>query len=114
MMANNNDKIFVFRRYKKREGDSKKKHPKLIVDITNQEYGYMGLTEHRKKGKHHNNIHLTKNPKEGDLRQANLRKKVKYDVKDNFGDILKNYKLSKEDKKYIINYLSKKKKRWPV
>lgn len=107
-MKSNNTGLFNFRRYKKKEGKSKKRHPKLIVDENSSSYGYMGLTEHDKKGKHHNNIPLTKNPKKHDTRDAYLRKKINYDTKDNFGDVLKDYKLSNEDRKYIAEYVNKR------
>ena len=105
MLKNN---LFNFRRYKKKEGDSKKRHPKLIVDENNVNYGFMGLTEKRKKGKHHNNIPLIKNPKKRDSRPAYLRKKISYDIKENFGVILKDYNLSDKDKIEIIDYIKKK------
>ena len=108
MLKNN---LFNFRRYKKKEGDSKKRHPKLIVDENKINYGFMGLTEKSKKGKHHNNIPLIKNPKNGDTRPAYLRKKISYDIKENFGDILKDYNLSDKDKKDIITYVNKKLKK---
>lgn len=111
MLKNN---LFNFRRYKKKEGDSKKRHPKLIVDENNVNYGFMGLTEKRKKGKHHNNIPLIKNPKKGDSRPAYLRKKISYDIKENFGEILKDYNLSNKDKKDIIAYVNKKLKKWSI
>lgn len=62
-MKSKNTGLFHFRRYKKEEGKSKKRHPKLIVDEKVSSYGYMGLTENSKKGKHHRNIPLLKNPK---------------------------------------------------
>ncbi len=103
------NKLFTFRRYKKKE--SGKRHPKLIVDEFQNDYGYMGLTESQKKGKHHYNIPLSNNPKKNDKRPAYLRKDVRYDKKDNFGAILEDYNLSEKDKKYIIEYVKKHKKR---
>ena len=46
--------LFKFRRYKKVEGGKKKKakHPKLIGDETNDEFGFMGLTESSKRWRH--------------------------------------------------------------
>lgn len=107
-MKNN---LFNFRRYKKKEGDSKKRHPKLIVDENKTSYGYMGLTESKLRGKHHYNIPLTYNPKIGDKRKAYLRKQIDYDVKRNFGEVLKDYKLSKKDKDFIVNYVNKRLKK---
>ena len=104
------NKLLVFRRYKKKEGQKQLKHPKLIVDASEKKYGYMGLTENRKNG-HHSNIPLEKNPKHNDPRKAYLRKDIKYDDKQQFGHILDNYKLSKKDKQYIIDFIEKHKKR---
>lgn len=107
-MAKKKTELFNFRRYKKKEGQSKKRHPKLIVDENNSSYGYMGLTESKKRGKNHYNIPLSKNPKFGDKRPAYIRKQIDYDCKDNFGEVLKDYKLSKKDKKYIVDYVNKR------
>lgn len=100
--------LLNFRRYKKKEGKSKKRHPKLIVDVNGKSYGYMGLTENKIRGKHHYNIPLSKNPKSNDKRAAYLRKKIDYDIKENFGGVLKDYNLSKKDREYIINYVNKR------
>ena len=45
--ASNN--LFSFRKYKKVEGGKikKGKHPKLIVDESKTQFGFMGLTESR-------------------------------------------------------------------
>ena len=107
-MAKKKNELFNFRRYKKKQGNSKKRHPKLIVDENKLSYGYMGLTEHSTKGKHHRNIPLTKNPKKNDPRPAYLRRKIEYDIKENFSDVLKDYNLSAKDKKDIIEYVNKK------
>ena len=101
--------LFNFRRYNKKQGDSKKRHPKLIVDENSKNYGYMGLTEKSKRGKHHSNIPI-KNPKKGDTRPAYIRKQIEYDKKDNFGDVLKDYHLSDKDRKYLIDFVNKRKK----
>ncbi len=82
----------------------------MIVDDVGNDFGFMGLTEAQKKG-HHRNIPLSQNPKKNDKRPAYLRKEVRYDNKNNFGAILDNYNLSKKDKKYIIDYVNKHKKR---
>lgn len=50
----------------------------MIVDYINGYYGYMGLTENPKKGKHQN-IPLIKNPQKGNKKSACLRKKIEYD-----------------------------------
>ena len=107
-----NDNLFSFRRYKKVEGGKikKAKHPKLIVDENVNEYGFMGLTESAKRG-HHKNIPLIKNPQKGKIEQSYLRDELRYDNKDNFTEILKNYNLSYEDKLNIIKYLEKHKKK---
>lgn len=84
--------LFKFRRYKKVEGGKGKKarHPKLIVEQEKDMVGFMGLTEEPKSG-HHNNIPLTKNPKKRDKRKAYLRKELRRDKLDNFGEILEDY-----------------------
>ena len=104
-MAKNN--LYVFRRYKKKEGNSKKKHPKLIVDDVGSNYGYMGLTENKTRGKRHYNIPIT-NPRLGDNRPAYLRKQIDYDTKSNFSDVLKNYNLSKKDRKFVEDFVNKR------
>lgn len=102
--------LFKFRRYKKKEGKKKVKHPKLIVEENETEYGFMGFTEEPKSG-HHKNIELTQNPKKGDTRPAYIRKELRYDITENFSEVLENYNLSEEDKKAIIEYLNKRKKK---
>lgn len=104
--------LFKFRRYKKEEGGKKKraKHPKLIVEEKKDNFGFMGLTEAPKRG-HHKNIELSKNPQKFKENKAYLRDEVRYDDKRNFGDILEDYKLSNEDKKAVIDYLEKRKKK---
>lgn len=104
--------LFIFRRYKKYEGppDNKQQHPKLIVDDTGKEYGFMGLTESAKHGKA-TNIPI-KNPQKGNKRKSYIRKEVRYAEKENFFDgKLKNYKLARKDKKKIKKYLENKKKK---
>lgn len=97
--------LFKFRRYKKYEGSAEKKakHPKLIVEDLETEYGYMGLTESKKHGRN-SNIPIT-NPMAGDDRQSYLRKPVEYDLKENFEEILDGYSLSKADIKAVKKYL---------
>lgn len=104
--------LFKFRRYKKEEGGKVKraKHPKLIVDEKKDNYDFMGLTESPKRG-HHKNIELKKNPQKHKTNKAYLRDEVRYDDKNNFGEILENYKLSDEDKKAVIAYIEKRKKK---
>lgn len=106
------DGLFKFRRYKKIEGgkNKKAKHPKLIVEQQKTTVGFMGLTEDSKSG-HHKNIPLTSNPKKGDKRKAYIRKELRHDTLDNFGEILENYNLSEEDKKAVIAYIKKRKKK---
>ena len=110
--VNKKSSLFKFRRYKKLEGGKKRKakHPKLIVDETETEYGFMGLTEESKSG-HHSNLMLTKNPKRGDKREAYIRKELRYDNQDNFGKVLEDYNLSQADKQAIIKYIKKRKKK---
>lgn len=103
--------LFKFRRYKKKEGGKKaSRHPKLVVDETQTNYGFMGLTKDSKRG-HHNNLELKQNPQKGNKNKAYLRDELRYDDKDNFGEILQNYNLSSEDKKAIIELLKKRKKK---
>ena len=107
------DKIlFVFRKYKKIEGGKIKraKHPKLIVDEENDNYGFMGLTESPKRG-HHKNIKLSKNPQVGNTSDSYLRDELRYDLKENFSDILEDYNLSEEDKIAVLEYIKKRKKK---
>lgn len=113
-IKNDTNKLYVFRRYKKQQGAKKVKHPKLIVDATKKDFGYMGLTEQKKKGKNHRNILLETNPKQGDTRPAYLRRGVEYDDKNKFGQIMSNYNLSANDRKKIIEYAEAHKKRQSV
>ncbi len=110
--AQDNSELFKFRRYKKLEGGKKKKakHPKLIVEQDKSTVGFMGLTESEKRG-HHKNIELEDNPKTGETGKAYIRKEVRYADLGEFGEILKNYNLSERDKKKIIEYLKKLKKK---
>lgn len=107
--------IFDFRRYKKKQGASKQRHPKLIVSENKTNFGYMGLTEQKYKGQNHRNLPLLDNPriinkKKRDPRPAYLRKKIEYDKRENFSEPLNNYKLSAKDKKRVSDYLAKKSK----
>ena len=104
--------LFKFRRYKKEEGGKQKKakHPKLIVDEEQDNYGFMGLTEAPKRG-HHKNIELNKNPQKGKSNKAYLRDELRYDSKRNFSKVLEEYNLSEEDKLAVIEYIKKKKKK---
>ena len=104
------NKLYYFRRYKKFEGDKSVRHPKLIVDEKNDEYGYMGLTSSKKSGGHYN-IPLKINPQKNAKNKSYLRKNIDYDKKNKFGEILNKYNLSEEDKKYIIDYVNRHKKR---
>lgn len=104
-------KLFVFRKYDKPQGKRAIKHPKLIVDDRDDEYGFMGLTSSKKKGRGHNNIPLSANPQQGRKTKAYLRRKIEYDYKELFGEILKDYKLSEIDKINLIDYIEKHKKR---
>ena len=107
-----NKNLFSFRKYKKVEGGKNKKgkHPKLIVDENKTQFGFMGLTESRKRG-HHKNIELSKNPEKGNFNPAYIRKELRYDDKENFYERLKNYNLSEKDKQLILKYLEKSKKK---
>ena len=104
--------LFRFRKYKKIEGGKHKraKHPKLIVEEDNKNFGFMGLTESPKRGKH-KNILLGKNPKKGDKRSAYLRNELRYDSKNKFEEILKDYNLSEKDLIKIIKFLEEYKKK---
>ena len=107
-----NSVLFKFLRYKKYEGPTgnRHQHPKLIVEETEDEYGFMGLTESPKHGRA-KNLPI-KNPQKGNTRKSHIKKEVRHDVKDNFYDqILRDYKLTKKDKKAIIAYLERRKKK---
>ena len=108
--VNDENKTFVFRRYKEAEGKKRVRHPKLIVETTEKTNKFMGLTSSPKKG-HHSNIPLEKNPQKGKKGKAYIRKEIREKTKDNFDEILKDYKLSKKDKQKIIDYLEKNKKK---
>lgn len=104
------NKLYVFRRYKKKEGNKNVRHPKLIIDETSSKYGYMGLTSSQKTG-HHKNYEMHKNPQRGNKNKSYLRKSINYDLKEKFSKILDDYHLSEEDKQYIIDYINKHKKK---
>ena len=80
------EKLYRFRKYKKKQGKKNVRHPKLIVDDYEHEYGFMGLTTSSTKGKRHKNIRLTENPqivKGVHLREKSfLRRKIEYDKKE--------------------------------
>lgn len=101
------DELYVFRKYKKKQGKKNVKHAKLIVDSTNNEYGFMGLTSSPAKGKHHRNLKLKQNPQIGSEGQSYLRRKIEYDQKEMFDEILRNYNLSNEDIDFIKSYVEK-------
>ena len=107
--------MFEFRRYKIKQGSKQIKHPKLIVDENDIEYGFMGLTSCKYKGRGHKNLPLIENPKfyEGKRLTYNsyLRRKIEYDKKENFEEKLQDYSLSDIDKKLIKDYVSKKLKK---
>lgn len=107
--------LFKFKKYKKKQGQKKVKHPKLIVDDYGNEYGFMGLTSQKRKGKGHNNYPLKYNPEivngERKTEKAYLRRKVEYDNKKKFGAISKNYVLHDEDKKDLIPIVNRRKKK---
>ncbi len=108
---NNNSSLFTFRRYKKKEGGKKpSRHPKLIVDETKTDYGFMGLTKDDRRG-HHKNIELKQNPQKGNPNKAYLRDELRYDDKVNFDEELKQYNLSPEDKRAIIELIKRRKKK---
>ena len=101
-----------FRRLKYKEGPRKKKkrHPKLILSRHGNTYDYMGLTEEAKRG-HHKNIPLERNPKPNDPRAAYVRTELLNRPVEDFEEILRDYHLSKNDKKKILEYVSKLKKK---
>lgn len=108
--------LFKFRKYKKKQGKKKVKHPKLIVDDYKNEFGFMGLTSSKNKGKRHNNFKLIDNPHfdENGKRfkeKSYLRRKIEYDSKDNFGNVMKNYSLSDTDKKRVESFIKGKTKK---
>lgn len=108
--------LYKFRRYKKTEGgkNKKAKHPKLIVDENSTDYGFMGLTEAKKRG-HHKNIELSKNPQKGKKNKSFIRRELRYDKKEQFGKILTDYELAKEDIPKIRKEVEKhKKKKQPI
>lgn len=97
----------------KNEGGKKKKakHPKLIVERSGNQYGFMGLTESSKRG-HHSNIPLSKNPQKGKSKKmAYIRKELRYDKTDNFSEILSDYKLTSKDQKTILDFVKKLKQK---
>ncbi len=105
-------KLFTFQKYKKVEGGTKKraKHPKLIVEEKENEYGYMGLTESEKHG-HHSNIPLDENPQKGRKDKAYIHTDLRHAPIDDFSGPLENYKLSSKDKKKVVEWLKQHKKK---
>lgn len=70
----------------------------------------MGLTSSKTKGRGHKNLALIKNPQKGNNKKAYLRRKIEYDLKTKFSEILKDYQLSPEDIEFIIKYVNDHKK----
>ena len=103
--------LFTFRRYKKEEGNKvkKSKHPKLIVDETSNNFGFMGITHERKRG-NHKNFPLTKNPDPLDKEPSFVRLELRYDKKKNFSEPIVNYVLDEKDLVKLIPYLEKLKR----
>ena len=110
-----NDDLYKFRKYLKVQGKKKLKHPKLIVDEFDEQFGFMGLTSSKYKGRGHKNIELCKNPQiiKGFRRKdpSFLRRKIEYDFKNQFSEILDDYILSDEDKKRLKQYVELHKKK---
>ena len=104
--------LFTFRRYKKDEGNStkKSKHPKLIVDEENNEFGFMGITHKRKRG-NHNNIPLNHNPNSTDPEDSYVRLELRYDKKKNFSEPINEYVLHESDLLKLIPYIEKLKRK---
>ena len=101
-----------FRLLKYKEGPmhNKRRHPKIILEKENDTYYYMGMTESAKRGKHAN-ILLLRNPKRGDARPAYVRKEyLKRPIEDFYG-ILRNYRLSDEDKACVLEHAEKLKQK---
>lgn len=107
--------MFEFRRYKIKQGNKQVKHPKLIVDENDSQYGFMGLTSSKYKGRGHKNIVLVENPQfingKRLSKHSYLRRKIEYDSKDKFEGPLPDYSLSEVDKILIKDYVSKKLKK---
>ena len=103
--------MFTFRKYNKTEGGKKKKgkHPKLIVDKKGNQFGFMGLTESKKRGRH-NNVPI-KNPQQGNSAPAYIRDELRYDHKDFFGEPLADYELHESDLNKILFILNKRKEK---
>lgn len=104
------ERLFVFRKYKHEEGNKRVLHPKLIVDVKNNQYGYMGLTSSIKSG-HHKNYEMKKNPQKGKSKKSYLRKDIRYSSKKDFSEILNDYHLYSEDKEFVINFVNEHKKK---
>ena len=109
------DDLFEFRKYNKKQGKKNVKHPKLIVDDFDKEYGFMGLTSAKYKGRGHKNIELHSNPQLINGKRRNdksfLRRKIEYDLKTNFREVLSEYVLSDEDKERLKRYVEEHKKK---
>lgn len=107
--------MYEFRKYKIKQGNKQVSHPKLIVDVTDDEYGFMGLTSSKFKGRGHKNLPLLENPRFSKGKRLTyksyLRRKIEYDKKENFEEPLQNYSLSNIDKALIEDYVSKKLKK---
>ena len=107
--------LFKFRKYKIKQGRKNLSHPKLIVDEHKNEFGFMGLTSSKHKGKRHNNFPLINNPQTIDGKRVNnksfLRRKIEYDDKSTFGKILKDYTLSNIDEIRVREFIKKKLKK---
>ena len=107
--------LYKFRKYLKVQGKKKLKHPKLIVDEFDEQFGFMGLTSSKYKGRGHKNIQLGMNPQiiNGVRKKDSsfLRRKIEYDFKNQFSEILNNYILSDEDKNRLRQYVEMHKKK---
>lgn len=107
--------LFTFRKYKKEQGKKKTKHYKLIVDDYENEYGFMGLTKSKYKGRGHKNLELIDNPQfvsgKRSSEKSYLRRKIEYDKKRYFSEVSLDYQLSDVDKRRLEPYVKKHKKK---
>lgn len=84
-------------------------HPHYIVGEDEKTYSSIGITHNPKQDEKHRNYPLQNNPNRNDTRQSYMKKNIETSNKYFYTFYpYKNYKLSKEDEKYVDNLIKMK------
>ena len=83
------------------------RHPQIIVDSDRTKFTSVTLT-HAKREKHNKNEHLPDNPNKDDEQESYFVRRFIKDFKFNYSKEFKNYKLTDNDIKKIVEFLKSK------